>query len=206
MLSVGKAPLARREHLFDLQTFKQTVFSHLSCAVFLHVHSSIHFMQSLFTSIRPYHMLFHIHPSIWCSVNSYPFIHPFTHSSKHLTMHFMQCWLMECLFTSIYSSSISIIFFVQIYPSRAVLFSIHLSTHLICQSVHLHMSINLIQFLFTSIHLMQWWFTSSIPPYTNHPFNLSIHPPVFPSIHPYVHPFHAVVIHIIHPSIYQPSI
>ncbi len=26
MLSVGKAPLARREHLFDLQTFKQTVF------------------------------------------------------------------------------------------------------------------------------------------------------------------------------------
>ncbi len=157
MFSVGKAPLACREHLFDLQTFKQTVFkSYILCNF-----SSCSFLH-------PFHaVLIHIHSFILTFIHaswsacSHPFINPCIHSFIiHLNY-----------------------FFVQIYPNRAVLFSIYPSVR---PSIH------------PSIHPS----ISSVPP--------SLRP--FPYVHQshsvFVHkyPSHAVLIHIIHPSIYHPYI
>ncbi len=150
MFFVGKAPLACREHLFDLQTFKQTVFkSYILCNF-----SSCSFLH-------PFHaVLIHIHPFI-----------------IHLNL-----------------------FFVQIYPNRAMLFSIypsvrpsirpsiHPSIHLICPSVPPSISIC------PSI-------SCSADSYHPSLYLPSIHlicPSIHLSFYPYIHPSHAVLINFIH--------
>ncbi len=116
----------------------------------------------------------------------------------HLNYFFLfkSIHLVQCFLASIYPPISSVNPSISICPSISYSFcshpsiscsgdshhpSLHIPTiHLICPSIHLsfHPSIHM------SIHFMQWWFTSSIPPYTNHPFNLSIHPSIHPSICP----------------------
>ncbi len=138
MFSVGKAPLACREHLFDLQTFKQTVFkSYILCNF-----SSCSFLH-------PFHaVLIHIHSFILTFIHaswsacSHPFINPCIHSFIiHLNLFlFKSIQIVQCFLASIHPS---------VHPS------IHPSHLSLRPSVHFHMSINLIQFLFINIHLMQ---------------------------------------------------